>query len=192
MAREGPWYGWGFGISWSSGPLTVSMGFGGWGGSWWGPGGYRPYYPAHPPPYYPGYRPPYYPGYRPPNYPGYRPPAGGAVPRPGTPAQLRLEWGASGWETSTAATATRRETCLGRIHPDSHGPAPPIGPTTSSPIATGTCTAGTPAGAGTPDRAGAGGRAQNPGHRRDRQRAPRHRRADGRTAAWCLDPARRW
>jgi hypothetical protein len=84
-----PYYGWGFGISWSSGPLTVSVAFGGspWGHpAWWGPWGYRPYYPPYRPPYYPGYRPPYYPGYRPPGYPGYRPPP--VQPLPGTPAQL--------------------------------------------------------------------------------------------------------
>jgi hypothetical protein len=84
-----PYYGWGFGISWSSGPLTVSVGFGGspWGHpGWWGPSGYRPYYPPYFPPYYPGYRPPYYPGYRPPAYPGYRPLP--VQPLPGTPAQL--------------------------------------------------------------------------------------------------------
>jgi len=98
-ATYNPWYGWGFGISWSSGPLTVSIGRGGWGyHSWWGPGGYRPYYPPYRPPYHPGYRPPYYPGYRPPHHPGhrppgYRPPAGGTrppttQPLPGSPAQL--------------------------------------------------------------------------------------------------------
>jgi hypothetical protein len=91
-----PYYGWGFGIGWSSGPLTVSIGLGGGYGGWWGPWGYRPYYPPYRPPYFPGYRPPYYPGYRPPGYPGYRPPAGrppgyrppGVTPRPGTPANL--------------------------------------------------------------------------------------------------------
>jgi hypothetical protein len=85
-----PYYGWGYGISWSSGPLTVSVGLGGpvWGyPGYWGPWGYRPYYPPYRPPYYPGYRPPYYPGYRPPGYPGYRPPVGGTG-RPGTPVQL--------------------------------------------------------------------------------------------------------
>jgi hypothetical protein len=88
-ATYNPYYGWGFGIGWSSGPLTVSIGLGFGGpayGGWWGPVGYRPYYPAYRPPYYPGYRPPYYPGYRPPGYPGYRPPVNGV--RPGTPAQL--------------------------------------------------------------------------------------------------------
>jgi hypothetical protein len=93
-ATYSPWYGWGFGIGWSSGPLTISIGIGGpaWGHpGWWGPWGWRPYYPPFRPPYYPGYRPPYYPGYRPPHYPGYRPPPGrppSAVPRPGTPATL--------------------------------------------------------------------------------------------------------
>jgi hypothetical protein len=84
-----PYYGWGFGITWSSGPLTVSVGVGAapWGyPGWWGPWGYRPYYPPYYPPYHPGYRPPYYPGYQPPGYPGYRPPP--VQPLPGTPAQL--------------------------------------------------------------------------------------------------------
>jgi len=86
-----PYYGWGFGIGWSTGPVIVSIGFGApyrgyWGyPGWWGPWGYRPYYPPYRTPYYPGYRPPYYPGYRPPTYPGYRPRPG---QRPGTPAQL--------------------------------------------------------------------------------------------------------
>jgi hypothetical protein len=46
--RWNPWYGWGFGVSWSTGRFTFSIGFGGWGGwgwrgGWWGPGFYRPY-----------------------------------------------------------------------------------------------------------------------------------------------------
>ncbi|MCW8983727.1 MAG: hypothetical protein OQK55_00165 [Thermoanaerobaculales bacterium] len=45
--RWNPWYGWGFGLSYSTGPFTFSIGFGGWGGygygGWWGPGFYRPY-----------------------------------------------------------------------------------------------------------------------------------------------------
>jgi hypothetical protein len=103
-ATYNPWSGWGFGVSWSSGPFRITFGTVGWGPrspyhSWWGPWGWRPYYP----PYYPGFRPPY-PGYRPPGYypppthlPAGRPPAGstrppgsggGAQPRPGTPAQL--------------------------------------------------------------------------------------------------------
>ena len=72
-----PYYGWGFGIGWSSGPLTVSIGWGVWHPGWWGPWGYRPYYPPYRPPYYPGYRPPYYPGYRPPKLP--RVPAAGGT-----------------------------------------------------------------------------------------------------------------
>jgi hypothetical protein len=51
--RYNPWYGWGFGFSYSTGRFTFSMGFGGWGGGWyrggwWGP---RPY----PMPYARGY-----------------------------------------------------------------------------------------------------------------------------------------
>jgi hypothetical protein len=59
--RWNPWYGWGFGVSWSTGRFTFSIGFGGWGrygyGGWWGPGRYRPY------PRY-GYRAGYRAGYR--------------------------------------------------------------------------------------------------------------------------------
>ncbi|HTS89589.1 MAG TPA: hypothetical protein VMG41_13950 [Gemmatimonadales bacterium] len=51
-----PWYGWCFGGVYSSGFLSVSIGWGGgfrphyrprgwYGGGWFGPGGYRPYYP---------------------------------------------------------------------------------------------------------------------------------------------------
>jgi len=43
-----PWTGWGFGLSWSSGPFHFGFytgggyhGFG-WGARWWGPGGFRP------------------------------------------------------------------------------------------------------------------------------------------------------
>lgn len=43
-----PWTGWGFGLSWSSGPFHLGFytgggfhGFG-WGTGWWGPGGFRP------------------------------------------------------------------------------------------------------------------------------------------------------
>ena len=39
--RWNPWYGWGFGFSYSTGRFTFSIGFGGWGGwyrgGWWGP-----------------------------------------------------------------------------------------------------------------------------------------------------------
>ncbi len=110
-ATYDPWSGWGFGVSWSGGPFRITFGTGGWGPhyayhSWWGPWGWRPYYPPH----YPGYRPPHpghrppYPGYRPPGYypppthlPAGRPPAGstrppaggvGPQPRPGSPVQL--------------------------------------------------------------------------------------------------------
>ena len=40
--RYNPWYGWGFGFSYSTGRFTFSIGFGGWGGygGWWR----RPYY----------------------------------------------------------------------------------------------------------------------------------------------------
>jgi hypothetical protein len=39
--RWNPWYGWGFGLSYSTGPFTFSIGFGR--GGYWGPGRYRPY-----------------------------------------------------------------------------------------------------------------------------------------------------
>jgi len=47
------WGGWGFGTSWSNGPVTISIGIFGapWGG-WWGMGGYHPFYSPYP---YPGY-----------------------------------------------------------------------------------------------------------------------------------------
>jgi hypothetical protein len=47
------WGGWGFGTSWSNGPVTISIGIFGapWGG-WWGVGGYHPYFSPYP---YPGY-----------------------------------------------------------------------------------------------------------------------------------------
>ncbi len=46
--RWNPWYGWGFGFSYSTGRFTFSIGFGGWGGwyrgGFWGPRPYpRPY-----------------------------------------------------------------------------------------------------------------------------------------------------
>lgn len=72
--RYHPWYGWGFGIGWSNGPFSISIGFGGgyrppyYG--WWGPWGYRPY-----PRYYP------YPGYRKPPRP--MPYSNRAAARPG-------------------------------------------------------------------------------------------------------------
>jgi hypothetical protein len=74
--RWNPWYGWGFGLSYSTGPFTFSIGFGGWGrygyGGWWGPAHYRPY------PRY-GYGAAYRAGYR----HGYRHGvAAGSRPRP--------------------------------------------------------------------------------------------------------------
>jgi hypothetical protein len=74
--RWNPWYGWSFGLSYSTGRFTFSIGFGGWGrygyGGWWGPARYRPY------PRY-GYRAGYRAGYR----HGYRAgAAAGSRPRP--------------------------------------------------------------------------------------------------------------
>jgi len=54
--RYNPWYGWSFGLSWSNGPFTFSIGYGGYGG-WWGPRGYG--YGYHR-----GYRHGYHHGYR--------------------------------------------------------------------------------------------------------------------------------
>jgi hypothetical protein len=54
-----PWTGgWGFGVGWTNGPITISIGVSGWGGhygggwGWFGVGGYYPYPRAYP---YPGY-----------------------------------------------------------------------------------------------------------------------------------------
>jgi hypothetical protein len=74
--RWNPWYGWSFGLSYSTGRFTFSIGFGGWGGyrygGWWGPAWYRPY------PRY-GYGAAYRAGYR----HGYRHgAAAGSRPRP--------------------------------------------------------------------------------------------------------------
>jgi hypothetical protein len=42
--RWNPWYGWSFGLSYSTGPFTFYMGRGSWyRGGWWGPGRYRGY-----------------------------------------------------------------------------------------------------------------------------------------------------
>ena len=42
--RWNPWYGWSFGLSYSTGRFTFTFGFGGWyRGGWWGPVGYRGY-----------------------------------------------------------------------------------------------------------------------------------------------------
>ena len=77
--HNNPWHGWSFGISWSNGPFTISIGRG---GGWWGPRG--PYYRPVRRPGYPVYRPPNRPG-----YPGTRPPT--AQPMPSTrPAEANL------------------------------------------------------------------------------------------------------
>ena len=61
--RYSSYYGWSFGVTYSSGPFTLCIGHG-WGHypyhGWWGPPWYRP--PYYRPPYYrpPYYRPPYY------------------------------------------------------------------------------------------------------------------------------------
>lgn len=60
--RWNPWYGWSFGLSYSTGPFHFTFGRGGYGrygGGWWGPGRYRPY----PMPYRGGYRAGYRAGY---------------------------------------------------------------------------------------------------------------------------------
>ncbi|MCD4750603.1 MAG: hypothetical protein K8R59_14630 [Thermoanaerobaculales bacterium] len=62
--RYNPWYGWGFGLSYSTGPFHLTIGWGGYGGyprygGWWGPAYYRPY----PMPYGAGYRAGYRAGY---------------------------------------------------------------------------------------------------------------------------------
>jgi hypothetical protein len=80
--RWNPWYGWSFGLSYSTGRFTFSIGFGGWGrygyGGWWGPGRYRPY-PRYG--YGAGYRAGYRHGYRHGAAAGSRPtPYGGARP----------------------------------------------------------------------------------------------------------------
>jgi hypothetical protein len=42
--RYNPWYGWGYGYSYSAGPYTFSIGWGLWfRGGWWGPGRHRGY-----------------------------------------------------------------------------------------------------------------------------------------------------
>jgi hypothetical protein len=72
--RWNPWYGWSFGLSYSTGPSHFSFGYGGWGGywgrGWWGPGPYRPY-PGYG--YGAGYRAGYRHGYANGRYAGNRP-----------------------------------------------------------------------------------------------------------------------
>ncbi len=85
-----PWTGWGVGMSWWNGFMSVGVGFGmGYGGY------YRPGYPHYPPYYHHGYghgggwygpggyRPPYYGGGYNPNRPGHRPPPAGTRPSTG-------------------------------------------------------------------------------------------------------------
>ena len=59
-----PWYGWSFGLSYSTGPFTIHIGRGGWHRGWWGPGGRHGY--RH------GYRRGYKRGYRQGARAGYR------------------------------------------------------------------------------------------------------------------------
>ena len=41
--RYNPWYGWGFGLSYSTGRFTFHFGWGGWYRGWWGPRGWHGY-----------------------------------------------------------------------------------------------------------------------------------------------------
>ena len=60
-ARWNPWTGWGYGFSYSSGPFTFGIGYGGWyRGGWWGPSRYSSYNRG----YRQGYRSGHYAGYR--------------------------------------------------------------------------------------------------------------------------------
>jgi len=55
--RWNPWYGWGFGFSYSTGPFMFHVGFGGWyRGGWWGPVGYRGYRHGYHRGWHAGYR----------------------------------------------------------------------------------------------------------------------------------------
>jgi hypothetical protein len=65
--RWNPWTGWAFGVSFSNGPFTFGIGFGGYGawyGGWWGPIGYRGYARGYHRGYYHGWHRGYYHGYR--------------------------------------------------------------------------------------------------------------------------------
>jgi len=69
-ARWNPYMGWGYGMSYSSGPFTFSIGLGGWyHGGWWGPHHYYAYRHAYRHAYYQGYRRGIHSGYRPGNRP---------------------------------------------------------------------------------------------------------------------------
>ncbi|MGI9341967.1 MAG: carbohydrate-binding family V/XII [Gammaproteobacteria bacterium] len=55
--RYNPWRGWSFGLSYSNGPFTFTIGRGGWyRGGWWGPGRYRGYRRGYRHGYRRGYR----------------------------------------------------------------------------------------------------------------------------------------
>jgi hypothetical protein len=55
--RYNPWGGWSFGLSYSNGPFTFTIGRGGWyRGGWWGPGRYRGYRRGYRHGYRRGYR----------------------------------------------------------------------------------------------------------------------------------------
>ncbi len=55
--RYNPWTGWSFGLSYSNGPFTFTIGTGGWyRGGWWGPGRYRGYRRGYRHGYRRGYR----------------------------------------------------------------------------------------------------------------------------------------
>jgi len=80
-ARWNPYMGWGFGMSYSSGPFTFSIGYGGWyHGGWWGP---HHHYYAYRHAYYHRYRRGIHSGYRPGNRPATLP-ANARQTRPST------------------------------------------------------------------------------------------------------------
>ena len=115
--RWNPWYGWSFGLSYSTGRFTFSIGFGGWGGyrygGWWGPGRYRPY-PRYG--YGAGYRAGYRHGYRHGSAAGSRPrptPYGGTRPnnniysRPGNSDRVARTQDRAGTGTRQQPTVAR-------------------------------------------------------------------------------------
>ncbi len=70
--RYNPWYGWSFGFSYSTGPFTFGIGFGGYHGGWWGPVGYRGYHRGYHRGWHHGYRAGYRAGARTGYRAGYR------------------------------------------------------------------------------------------------------------------------
>ena len=63
--RWNPWWGWSFGLSWSSGPFTFYVGRGGWWrGGWWGPSRWRGYHRGFHRGWHRGYRSGFRAGYR--------------------------------------------------------------------------------------------------------------------------------